>query len=181
MLEMFSRVNCDFAQSWEPSKEFGALKRIQEAANHTSNGLLQWLWPGGLDIINTLSDWALNRLLDRTPPRKSFNNGVKALHETDANQDPNDVVAGIDILETVMPSSNPASGPRPHAPSQPTTSYKHSEQSICHKRSITEQEIDTARLANIGGVYNEVVKEEEVADFEALLGKFNIFKCEAYL
>jgi hypothetical protein len=99
-------------------------------------------------------------------------------------------VTAVEILEAAMPSADPASGLRPHAPSQPVAaagSQEGAEGQLAAAgaaAAIAGQEGDPARrmalLATIGVQYREAVQQEDVEQYEALLGREHIFKCEAH-
>lgn len=75
-----------------------------------------------------------------------------------------------------LPSADPASGPHPHAPSEPTYARLYGE------REAVGVGGDDAALLGIGARYSsEGVQAAEAQQLRALLGAEHIFKCEAHM
>jgi hypothetical protein len=171
-----------------------------------SAGLLSWLFPGR-GLLNAISDALLNRVMsvskysDEKKKKKheadttyagngaggsgQNGNNEKNIEDKDEEKEeeaPDDVVTGEEMLETALPSANPASGPHPHAPSLPTTGI--SMQNEEEQQRVGEQRFDLrqrqALRSQVGSSYADEVRAEHVDQFIALLGEEHVWKCEVH-
>lgn len=181
------------------------------AARGRGVGLLSWLFPGR-GLLNAISDAMLNRVISvskysEEKKMKKKNRGAlelngKAIEKTIINSDnggeeveennkleqqgsmpPDDLVTGEEVLESALPSADPASGPHPHAPSRPPVGFGE-EEAVLPAGGSTIYRYDTgqrqALRSQVGSSYADVVRAEHADQFLALLGEEHVWKCEVY-
>jgi hypothetical protein len=159
-------------QTWAPSAGYlGKSSLLSEIARLTAadaatspSGPLSWLFPGR-GLLYTVSDWLLDRTL-----RLTRRNG-------DATA-PEDVLSGEEILETAMPSADPASGPHPHAPRELVTA------GMCDgiEKDLTARRLDQRQAqvlrSGLGTRFADCVRQAHIDEYTALLGEEHVWKCE---
>lgn len=161
-------------QNWWPGEHAGALRRIGERdrAGVGGTGPLSRMLTGGRGLLTAASDAMLNQLLLRTTKADGEDQlGVKGRHPA-----PDDVVTGEELLESALPSSDPASGPRPHAPRQ-----QHAPAASAQELEISpSEELAGAPLA-LGAAswrHAQQTGPEDAARMAALLEKKHVFLLE---
>jgi hypothetical protein len=188
-------------QTWAPSSGHTALDRIAEldkanaaaAERGRASGLLSWLFPDR-GLLNAISDAMLNRVIsvskhsDENKKKKKSSainkeNGnegdeIKIENEQDESV-PDDVVTGKEVLESALPSADPASGPHPHAPSMPTVPRREGEEEARGQHRYDTRQRQALR-SQVGSSYADEVRSEHVDQFLALLGEEHVWKCQVY-
>jgi dienelactone hydrolase len=107
--------------------------------------------------------------------------------EGDEESGPDDLITGEEMLESALPSADPASGRHPHAPSRPSGAINKKE----GNEDVEEDEAVAAGVryddrqrqalrSQVGSSYADEVRAEHVDQFLALLGEEHVWKCEVY-
>lgn len=178
-------------QTWAPSSGHNALDRIAELtkadAATSEKGLLSSLFPGR-GVLNAASDAVLDIMLSTPKKPEAKISPSKENIDTSKNgrDSPDDVVTGKEVLEAAMPSSDPASGAHPHAPSLTRQASAENGASIppAIGGATGESRFDARQRQALrsccGSTYADEVREEHVNQFLALLGEEHVWKCEVH-
>lgn len=184
-------------QTWEPAKGHSALDAIKarDAADAAgaapASGPLSWLFPGR-GLMLGLSDFLIDLLLPKRGTWRPVSGGgpppgvvVGKAAANGGARDPKDVVTGAEAAEAALPSSDPASGPHPHAPSE-ALAPEDAASGAAQVAPAGQAEGPAVELsperrselrASVNQRYSAAVEAGEVEEMHALLGSEHIFIC----
>lgn len=188
-------------QTWAPSSGHSALHRISELDDldrrTAGKGPLAWLFPGR-GVFNAMSDMVLDRMLgmDKKKKKAVQENGATTAHGGRVGEvngaeqqplvrrggrkdsgEPDDVVSAEEVLESALPSAEPASGQHPHAPGVPLAEVG-GEGVVAERFDARQRQI---LRASVGHSYADAVRLEHRDEALALLGEHHVFKCEVHV
>lgn len=169
-------------QTWTPSvstseSALEQVRRLKKLDQNGKSGIFSWLFPGR-GLLYTISDYLLDRLLE------TIGQESKSLGNKNPSQN-NDFISTAEVMESSMPSAEPSLGYHPHAPSQCMTEFHHkpeegsSESVMSASNSRIVAGIENITIRNsIGKRYSNCIKEDQIEEYQYLLGCDAIFKCE---
>lgn len=203
------------AQTWSPasavhpgldqiSRLDSILTRVDPSAGENGNGLgvskgmLSWLFPGR-GLIYGISDFFMDLVLESSIRKERKKNSAESLPsatDKESSDELDDVVSGTELLESVMPSAEPAAGAHPHAPGRSLVG-EHGGGMTLRKRKMdnvggSSGGGDTGRGGGgtrsvaqlqslVGARYDERVQEDAVEMYLALLGEEHVYICESHV